>query len=110
MLETRIFMHCVVSRIRIIYQEYMYACITNAHSSSGAALAAGWEHMCAVLTGGVVNCWGNNVNGSLGTGDTKSRLTPTAVTGLGSGDLNLCVQKILMKFKGLRCIRISSLQ
>ena len=96
-------MHYVVSRIRIIYKIYTYACITNAHSSSGAALAAGWKHTCAVLTSGVVNCWGNNYNGTLGTGDMTNRLTPTAVTGLRSGDLSLlsihvCIQKILMKF------------
>ena len=43
-------------------------------------------HTCALLTYGGVDCWGDNGNGQLGTGDTSNRPTPTAVTGLGAGE------------------------
>ena len=39
------------------------------------ALAAGYDHTCAVLSGGGVDCWGWNGDGQLGTGDTAGRLT-----------------------------------
>ena len=50
------------------------------------AITIGWEHMCAVLTGGGVDCWGWNGYGQLGTGDTTNRYSPTAVAGLVSGN------------------------
>ena len=49
------------------------------------ALSAGYQHTCALLTGGGVDCWGWNSNGQLGTSDTTNRYTPTGVTGLGTG-------------------------
>ena len=49
------------------------------------AFATGWQHTCALLTGGTVDCWGANYYGQLGTGDTNNRYTPTGVTGLGAG-------------------------
>ena len=55
-------------------------------STPGAvALAAGDYHTCAMLSGGGVYCWGANSYGQLGTGDTTSRYSPTAVSGLGTG-------------------------
>ena len=53
--------------------------------AGGVALAAGDYHTCAVLTGGGVDCWGDNDCGQLGTNDTKDRQTPTGVTGLEAG-------------------------
>ena len=41
------------------------------------ALAAGDSYTCALLSGGGVDCWGEN--------GTTDRLTPTGVTGLGAG-------------------------
>jgi hypothetical protein len=52
--------------------------ITNA-----IAIAAGDAHSCAVLSGGLMRCWGRNTDGQLGTGDyfTSSR-TPKQVIGI----------------------------
>ena len=47
-------------------------------------IAAGGSQTCAVVTGGVVMCWGGNGYGQLGTGDMITRLRPTAM-GLGQG-------------------------
>ena len=50
-----------------------------------AAVGAGGSHACAVNTAGALSCWGNNNSGQLGDGTTTQRLTPRAVTGMGSG-------------------------
>ena len=54
-------------------------------STGAVALAAGAGHTCALLTGGGIHCWGQNTYGQLGTGDMTTKLTPTAVMGLGAG-------------------------
>lgn len=38
-----------------------------------AAIAAGSAHTCAVLTDGLVKCWGANIHGQLGQGDDVAR-------------------------------------
>jgi alpha-tubulin suppressor-like RCC1 family protein len=53
--------------------------------SGVVTLAAGSLHTCAVTAAGGVVCWGYNTSGQLGDGTTTRRLTPTAVSGLGSG-------------------------
>ena len=40
---------------------------------TAVALAAGMLHACALLDNGSVKCWGNNINGALGLGDTANR-------------------------------------
>lgn len=40
---------------------------------------AGEYHTCALFFNGSLNCWGSNVNGQLGTGDTIDRVAPGAL-------------------------------
>ena len=64
------------------------------------ALAAGFFHTCAVLSGGGVDCWGANMYGQLGTGDATEKLTPTGVTELTAGTkfCKICIQYISCSF------------
>jgi hypothetical protein len=48
------------------------------------ALAAGWEHACA-LTDGSVWCWGFNSSWALGDGTDEDRWTPVPTLGLSEG-------------------------
>jgi alpha-tubulin suppressor-like RCC1 family protein len=43
------------------------------------AVAAGWQHSCALLNDGSVRCWGANERGQLGDGTNASCWTPVAV-------------------------------
>jgi len=53
--------------------------------SGVSQMAAGNSHTCAMKTDGSAWCWGNNGVGQLGDGTTVNKITPTAVSGLGSG-------------------------
>jgi uncharacterized repeat protein (TIGR01451 family) len=50
-----------------------------------AAITAGAAHTCALTTAGGVECWGDDHLGQLGDGSNGYRVTPVAVSGLGSG-------------------------
>lgn len=41
--------------------------------NTAAAIAAGEDHTCAILTDGGVRCWGHNHHGQLGVGDMQDR-------------------------------------
>ena len=47
------------------------------------AIDAGFRHTCAVDAGGRAYCWGENYNGTLGTGHKRSELVPAKVAGTG---------------------------
>lgn len=58
----------------------------NGLAARAVALSLGYQHSCALLKSGGVECWGYNKSGQLGDG-TKSdhRATPAFVSGLESG-------------------------
>lgn len=47
-----------------------------------AAISAGYEHTCALLSSGVVKCWGNNGNGQLGWGNPDHSPVPVDIVGI----------------------------
>lgn len=48
-------------------------------SSGVASIAAGAQHSCALLSDGIVKCWGLNADGQLGDGSGTTRPTPVDV-------------------------------
>lgn len=53
-------------------------------------IASGYRHNCAILSDGTVTCWGFNITGQLGNGNTNDSPVPVAVLGVGgSGVLKL---------------------
>jgi alpha-tubulin suppressor-like RCC1 family protein len=59
--------------------------VTGLTSGSGVtAIAAGFEHTCAVVNGGA-QCWGDNSYGELGNSSTTGSNVPVQVAGLMSG-------------------------
>ena len=53
-----------------------------------AAITAGAYHTCALLTGGGVKCWGYNIYGQLGMGDSNNRILPAVISGLSAAAIS----------------------
>jgi len=63
-----------------------YAPVAVAGLSTGVSLLkTGWNHTCAVVSGGELRCWGWNYFGQLGEGTTLNRYTPARVQNLTDG-------------------------
>ncbi len=59
-----------------------------AHLTGGVSeISVGFEHACALTTGGGAKCWGDNGQGGLGDNSTTIRHTPAQVVGLLSSAL-----------------------
>jgi alpha-tubulin suppressor-like RCC1 family protein len=59
--------------------------VTVRQITDGVAISAGQleDATCALLAGGTVRCWGQNLYGELGDGTTASSDVPVGVTGIG---------------------------
>ncbi|MBN2084612.1 MAG: hypothetical protein JW748_05255 [Anaerolineales bacterium] len=69
-----------------------YAPVAVAGLSTGVIrLEAGWNHTCAVVSGGELRCWGWNYFGQLGEGTTLNRSTPARVQYLTDGAMDVAL-------------------
>lgn len=62
--------------------DYSVTPVIVGNLSGVTALVSGWEHTCALLPGGTLQCWGDNTYGQLGNGTTARSLVPTPVVGV----------------------------
>jgi alpha-tubulin suppressor-like RCC1 family protein len=82
--------------------------VNVAELSTGVmALAAGWQHSCALMLNGSIKCWGNNGNGQLGIGNLLLKVTatdvawiPTAAVAVAAGREHTCA---LLADNAVRC-------
>src|SRR5204863_5468113 len=76
-------------------------------ASGETAIAAGYEHTCALTGVGGVACWGENYVGELGDGTSTNRHTPVAVSGLASGVAAIAASSVhtcaLTRPGGVKC-------
>ena len=70
--------------------------IAVAGGLSFATVSVGVAHSCGVTTTGAAYCWGNDIYGMLGDGDTLSKASPVAVAGglsfltVSAGSFHVC--------------------
>jgi alpha-tubulin suppressor-like RCC1 family protein len=70
-------------------------------SRSVAAIDTGLEHACALMTAGVVKCWGGNRFGQVGDGTDTDRYTPGNVKGFsGPSSTSASIKAPASKAKG----------
>jgi len=55
---------------------------SSATAQSDRVITAGSDYTCALISGGTVECWGENEYGELGNGKAKDSLIPVAVMGI----------------------------
>ena len=55
---------------------------TTGFTNNITAIAAGANHNLAIVVGGALWAWGQNINGQVGDGTTANKLVPTHITGL----------------------------
>jgi len=55
-------------------QPYLIPAVT--FGAKATAIASGSDHICVIITGGSVRCWGKNNHGQHGRGDTTVRTSP----------------------------------
>jgi alpha-tubulin suppressor-like RCC1 family protein len=71
------------------------------------AIAAGYEHTCALTTSAGVKCWGANASGQLGDGTTSNRVVPAEAEGLNATILGLSLGEdhtcALMQNRTVQC-------
>ncbi len=97
--------HKVYARLRDGRVVWFFARNTRAQGQAVVGLAdviqisAGGAHVCALLRGGTVSCWGENVSGQLGSGFEGARSeSPILVAGLGgiveisAGEFSTCAR------------------
>ena len=70
---------------------------TQALGQVATKVSVGGHHVCVLLAGGTIKCWGRNADGELGDGTTTERHSPTATVALGAaatdvigGDQSTC--------------------
>ena len=61
-------------------------------NSGATAVVTGGTHSCAV-TSGLLRCWGDNLSGQVGDGQSNSRALPRLVTGMTAGVTSVAAGK-----------------
>ena len=61
--------------------------------SGVTAVALGWNHTCAAISGSALKCWGSNEEGQLGDGTKVNSSSPLTVVGFAGFSADLSIAK-----------------